>query len=233
LSKIIRHIVHAPSVFIGERQRDLLSDSRAEKRLREVFPNVSFVTEATGEKLIPIGEVSQMEKTLALRCEEARQQGFAAGHAEGLERGKDEARAVLRNFDLAIKDAISERSRLLEESRAQILDLVLKISRKVTFDAVEADREASIVMINRVIDQLVDKSKLKIKVHPDHLPIMEQNINKFLQNSTAIKDITFEADPRVRMGGCFIETPSGDIDARLESEFEIIRDAVLGGDQEI
>jgi flagellar assembly protein FliH len=83
-----------------------------------------------------------------------------------------------------------------------------------------------------MIDQLVDKSRLKIKVHPDHLPIMEQNIDRFLQNSTAIKELTFEADPRVRMGGCFIETPSGDIDARLESEFEIIENAILGGDQD-
>jgi flagellar biosynthesis/type III secretory pathway protein FliH len=231
LSKIIRHIVHAPSVFIGERQRDVLAENRAEKKLGELFPAVSFVTETTGERLIPISEVFQLEKILLQRCQEARQEGFAAGHVEGLERGRDEARTVLRNFDKAIKDAITDRARMLDEARAKILELVLKISRKVTFDAVEADRESSIIMINRVIDQLVDKSRLKIKVHPDHLPIMEQNINRFLQNSTAIKELTFEADPRVRMGGCFIETPSGDIDARLESEFEVIEDAILGVDQ--
>lgn len=232
MSRIIRHIQPAPSVFIGERQRDLMAESTAEKRLGEIFPIVSFVTESTGEKLIPIMEVYRLEETLNQRCEQSRQAGFEQGFQSGLEKGRDEARAVLKNFDNAIRDAVADRARLLEEARGKVLELVLKISRKVTFDAVEADREASITMINRMIDQLVDKSRLKIKVHPDHLPIMEQNIGRFLQNSTAIKELTFEADPRVRMGGCFIETPSGDIDARLESEFEIIEDAILGGEQD-
>jgi flagellar assembly protein FliH len=232
LYRIIRHIQEAPSVCIGDRQRDQHAENAAEKRLGEVFPEVNFITESTGERLIPIAEVYQFEEILKRRCEQARKEGFAQGHNAGLEEGRNEARAVLRNFDAAIKDAIGERARLLEEARGKVLDMVLKISRKVTFDALEADREASITMINRVIDQLVDKSKLKIKVHPDHLPIVEQNIERFLQNSTAIKELTFEADPRVRMGGCFIETPHGDIDARLESEFDIIANSVLAVDQD-
>jgi flagellar biosynthesis/type III secretory pathway protein FliH len=35
----------------------------------------------------------------------------------------------------------------------------------------------------------------------------------------------------VKYGGCFIETPTGDIDARLESQFEVISDAVLGAEE--
>lgn len=232
MSRIIRHIQPAPSVFIGERQRDLMAESQAEKLLGQILPTVNFVTETTGEKLIPITEVFRIDEFIKQQCEQSRKEGYRQGHLAGVEEGRNEARAVLRNFDQAIKDAVSDRARLLEEARSKILELVLQISRKVTFDALEADREASITMINRVIDQLVDKGRLKIKVHPDHLPIMEQNIDRFLQNSTAIKELSFEADPRVRMGGCFIETPSGDIDARLESEFEIVSDAILGGDPE-
>ncbi len=37
----------------------------------------------------------------------------------------------------------SSGKRLLEEAREKVLDLVLKISRKVTFDAVELDREVN------------------------------------------------------------------------------------------
>ena len=31
---------------------------------------------------------------------------------------------------------------------------------------------------------------------------------------------------------CFIETPTGDIDARLNSQFEVIEDALLSGEEE-
>ena len=85
-------------------------------------------------------------------------------------------------------------------------------------------------MIRGVIDSLIDRSRLKIKVNPDHLPIVEQNIDRFLEGSTTIKELAIEPDPRVKHGGCFIETPTGDIDARLESQFDVIADTLCGGE---
>ena len=76
------------------------------------------------------------------------------------------------------------------------------------------------------------RSRLKIKVNPNHHPIIEQNIDKFLSGSTTIKEITIVPDPRVRFGGCFIETPSGDIDARLESQFEVVEEVLVSGDEQ-
>lgn len=231
MSKIIRFITEAPAIFIGERQRDLNAESHAERKLAELFPQVSFITDLDGAKLIPMFEVSKFEQALNRVREEAYSAGQQKGFAQGLEKGRDEARKVLSQFDHAIRDAVQQRESMLEESREKILDLVLKISRKVTFDAIEFDRESIVTMISRIIDSLVDRSRLTIKVHPDHLPILEQSMNRFLQNSTAIKELRFEPDPRVRFGGCFIETPTGDIDARLESQFEVISDVVLGVEQ--
>ena len=109
---------------------------------------------------------------------------------------------------------------------------MIQIAKKVTFEAVDVDREATVTMIERIIAQLVDRSRLKIKVNPDYLPIVEQQTNRFLSGSTAIKELTFESDPRVRYGGCFIETPTGDIDARLEPQFEVIEETLLSCEDE-
>lgn len=231
MSRIIRFSTEAPAIFIGEKQLDLQSESRAEQKLAALFPQVSFITDPDGARLIPINEVYKLEQVVERVQDEAYKAGQKLGYSQGLEKGRDEARKVLSQLDLAIKDAVNQREALLEEAREKVLDLVMKISRKVTFDAIEIDREATVTMISRIIDTLVDRSRLIIKVHPDHLPILEQNIDRFLQNSTAIKELRFEPDPRVKFGGCFIETPTGDIDARLDSQFEVISDAVLGAEQ--
>ncbi len=227
MSKIVRHSVAAPTVFIGERQRDTVAEGQAERRLCELFPGVETVTGGDDAKLIPITEVHKFEAALNRARDEARQEGARSGHEAGLQKGLDEARQVLARFDLAIKDAVAQRETLLHQAKSRILELVLQISRKVTFDAIEADREATVQLINGVIAQLVDRSRLKIRVHPDYLPIVEQNINRFLTSSASIKEIAFEADPRVRHGGCFIETPTGDIDARLDSQFDVIADTLV------
>jgi len=233
LSKLIRNAVEAPTIFIGERQHDALAEARAEKRLGQLFPLVSLVTTPEGARLIPVNEVYELESKLREDGEKARKQGYDQGYQVGLEKGLDEARQVLKQFEGAIEDAVSQRIELLEEAKQKILELVIQISRKVTFDALEIDPETTLAMIEGVINQLMDRSRLRIKVHPDHLPLMEQSMNRFLSSSTSIKELIFEADPRVRVGGCFIETPTGDIDARITSQFDVIEDALRGGAEDV
>ncbi|UCD63427.1 MAG: hypothetical protein JSW34_11860 [Candidatus Zixiibacteriota bacterium] len=232
MSKILRRPVSTAAVFIGERHLDFEMEEKAESRLGQLFPVVSVLTDADGAKLIPIQEVFKIEENLEARLADARREGCEEGHRAGLEQGLDEAAKVLEQFDQAIKEAIGQREALLEEAREKVLDLIIEISRKVTYDAVEVDPESTLAMINGVIDTLIDRSRLKIKVNPDHHPIIEQNIDRFLKSSTTIKEIAVEPDPRVRYGGCFIETPTGDIDARLESQFEVLKEVLVSGDDE-
>lgn len=216
--------------MIGERRRDSEAEEKAARSLGTLFPMVSVLTAPDGSRLIPIEEVLKIEQTyndsLTRTAEDARQAGYEAGYREGLEKGRDEARKVLNDLNGAISDAVNQRQAMLEEAQRKILDLVVRISRKVTFDAIEADPETTAQMIAGVVGRLIDRSRLKIKVHPDHLAVVEQNIDRFLVGDADIKNITIEADPRVRHGGCFIETPNGDVDARLDSQFEVIEAAL-------
>jgi len=231
-SKIIRYVSDGPAVFIGEKQFDAIAELAAERTMKKIFPTVSLVTTPEGSKLVPAAEVYKMDKKLRDDCDRNRKEGYEQGYKAGLDKGLSEARAVLTNFNKAIEDAIRQREQMLEQAKQKILELVIKISRKVTFQTFQIDQDATVAMIENVIAQLVDRSRLKIKVHPDHLAIVEQNINRFLSGSTTIKELTFEADPRVRIGGCFIETPTGDIDARLSSQFDVVEEALLKGTEE-
>ncbi|HWR81826.1 MAG TPA: FliH/SctL family protein [Candidatus Deferrimicrobium sp.] len=231
MSKLIRRGTNAPAVSIGDSHLDLEREAQAEQQLGYLFPGVSVRTNADGAKLIPIQEVFKIERVHCAERDKALQTGLEEGYRKGLNQGRAEGRAqseqILRQFDGAIRDAIAQRETLLNEARQKILELVLQISRKVTFNAVAVDPEATLAMIGGVIDSLIDRSRLKIKVHPDHLPIVEQNIAQLMAGAATIKEIAVEADPRVRYGGCLIETPGGDIDARLESQFEVIQEAML------
>lgn len=236
MSKIIQQSTPAPTVYIGERHLDFEREELAERKLGSVFPLVSVVTDADGAKLIPIQEIFKIERVYKEEKLKARQSGHDEGYQTGLNQGRAEGRAqaekVLQQLDQAIKDAVQQRETLLNEAKQKILDLVIQISRKVTFDAITVDPEATLAMISGVIDTLVDRSKLKIKVNPDHLPIVEQNIERFMVGSATIKEISVEPDPRVRYGGCLIETPTGDIDARLESQFEVIEETILSDEEQ-
>ncbi|MDF1543628.1 MAG: FliH/SctL family protein [bacterium] len=228
MSNILRSVDSSRSnrVFIGEKHRDFEKEAVAVNRLGHLIPLVNIVTDSDGAKLIPIQEVFKIEQYLTEACEESRKAGFEQGFEEGKQVGLKEARNVLAQFNEAIANAVTQREGLLNEARDQVLKMVMQISRKVTFDSIEVDPESVIKLIEGVIDGLIDRSVLRIKVNPRHLPIVEQNMDRFLEGSTTIKEIKIEPDPRVKYGGCFIETPTGDIDARLESQFEVVEEAL-------
>ena len=227
MSKILRNVRSARTVFVGEKQLDQNRQTEAANVLGRIFPMVSITNDPDGARFIPIEEVFKIEEAFQQGQQEAYRKGLEEGRQAGLAQGLKKAEQVASQLDAAIKDAVKQREVMLEDAKHQVLDLVVRISRKVTFEAVELDPDSTLKLISGVIDTLLDRSRIKIKVNPDHLPIVEQNINRFLQGSASIKELTVEADPRVRYGGCFIETPTGDIDARLESQFEVIEETLL------
>ncbi len=227
MSKIIRGTRTAPTVFVGERQLNFDRQAEATEKLGRIFPLVKVTSDSDGARFIPIEETHKIEAAYTEAIEEAYQRGVKTGQETGLKQGLAKAEEVLRQFDGAIKDAVNQRAAMLSEAKQKVLDLVVQISRKVTFDALEADPDATLKLISGVIDTLLDPSRITIKVNPNHLPVVEQNIEAFLKGSATIKEIKVEGDPRVRYGGCFIETPTGDIDARLESQFEVLEETIL------
>ncbi len=226
MSRLYHASVGDEKVVIGEYRADIEADRAAEKKLATVYLGINVVTTVEGKKMIPIQELLKIDKQLVTERQQAYNQGFNDGHEKGLAIGHQEAKKVIDNFAGLIKDAVSQREVLYEEAHRKILELVLKIARKVTFDAARIDPDVTAGIISGTIEKLVDKSKIKIKVRPEHLPMIEQQIERFMGESTAIKEITIEPDSRVRYGGCFIETPTGDIDARVESQLDIITEEI-------
>ncbi|MEW5923041.1 MAG: FliH/SctL family protein [Candidatus Zixiibacteriota bacterium] len=232
MSKLLNAPVRDEKVVIGEYRADIEADHAAEKKLATVYLGINVVTTVEGRKMIPIQELLKIDKQLVRERQQAYNQGFSDGHKKGLDTGHQEARKVIDNFAGLIKDAVSQREVLYEEAHRKILELVLKIARKVTFGAAQIDPDVTAKIISGTIEKLVDKSKIKVKVRPEHLPMIEQQIERFMGESTAVKEISIEPDVRVRFGGCFIETPTGDVDARVDSQLDIISEEIGNlGDQ--
>ncbi len=226
LSRLLYRPALTEKVIVGEYRIDLEADAVAEKKLSQKFPDVQIISSVEGRKLIPIQEIVKIEEKLSEEKIQEYKKGEADGHQRGKNEGYAEAKKVIDNFNSLINDAIRQREVLYNEACKEIPQLVMHIAKKITFDAIKLDPELTIDIVSGTIKKIVDRSKIKVKVHPDHLQLIEQQIDRFKGASGGIKEISIEADSRVRYGGCFVETPTGDIDARIDSQFEIIAEAL-------
>lgn len=234
LSKVLSIPLTNAKVLIGEYSIDREAEQKAEKLLQTKYPGLMVLHSIEGKKQVPLQDIVQLDERFRKDVKETYGKGYEEGQKAGYEQGQreglEEARQVVASLSGALSDITNQRHQLLSEAKSKILELILEISRKLTFSAVEFDPQITMSIITGTIEQLLDKRKIKVKVHPDHLAELEQHIDKFMGNNTAIKEFNIEADPRIRVGGCFIETPSGDIDARLESMYEVIKQALLDGE---
>lgn len=230
MSKLLERPSLGTKVIIGEYRSDIEIDREIERRLPSMFKDINVLTTTEGKKLIPVQELLKIEKQVRREREEAGdsayKRGFEEGHRQGLESGHQEALKVVGNFNSLISSIVAQREKIYEEARQNVMELIMAIARKVTFDAVKVDEEITARIIKGTIDGLIDKTRIKIKVNPQHLPLLEPQLDRFKGDSTLVKEITIEPDNRVKFGGCFIETPSGDIDARVDSQMEIVAKAL-------
>ena len=90
---------------------------------------------------------------------------------------------------------------------------------------IATNKEVVINVVKEAIKKVVDHGKIIIKVNPSDLQLINNSDRQFLNFVDNIENITFEGDETISVGGCVIETDFGDIDARIEKQFQVVEEA--------
>jgi flagellar assembly protein FliH len=180
------------------------------------------------EKDSPEGQqLEQLEQKYQAEVQQALQKGYAQGEAAGLQRGLEETRRVEAQLAAAINALLSFKQTVYEEAKSQIVELAFAIADKITTARGIAERDTVIETINRCIGEILDKTRMRIKVNPAELDFVKQRFDDLVKSNEAAAAAVVEADNRVSVGGCIIETDSGSADARIESQLRMLREKLI------
>jgi flagellar assembly protein FliH len=75
-------------------------------------------------------------------------------------------------------------------------------------------------VVERSLQMLSDREQLTIRVNPDDLKVVLDAKPQLLEAVDGIQKLTVLEDPSVRPGGCLVQTPTTEIDARLETQLQ-------------
>jgi flagellar assembly protein FliH len=171
--------------------------------------------------------LKQLQQQQQAEVQQALQNGLAQGEAIGLQRGLDEARRVEAQLAAAVDALLSFRQTVYEEAKSQLVELAFAIADKITTARGIAERDTVIETINRCIGEILDKTRMKIRVNPTELDFVKQRFDELVKSNEAAAAAVVEADNRVSAGGCIIETDSGSADARIESQLRMLREKLI------
>ena len=142
---------------------------------------------------------------------------------EAYQTGRDEAESELIDNLLAIKEI---RLQALQEVEQDVLKLSIKLAEKIIGREVQHDETVRGEIVLNALRQARQQEMLTVRVNANDLPLVEQ-MRERLDSFGRAKYIDFIADQSVREGGCIIESQSGTIDARLETQLRILENSLL------
>ena len=153
----------------------------------------------------------------ALEAASIRHEAYAEGRAEGERDGVSLARAELADQMALLQQALAEsktvRDRLLWAAEHEIVELVLEATRAVVGEHARLDPALAVETVERALERAGSQNVVAIRVHPDRHELIEARVSE-LHGDPAPFEV--RADDTVAVGGCVIDTATGQVDARLD-----------------
>ena len=181
---------------------------------------------------------------------EGYQKGFGEGKQEGLETGKNEGLALGREEGIlqgrqqaqeemqeAVESAAEKAQYMLEIARdqvheimstaePQIVEIALAVASKVVAREIEENPMMILPIVRKAVEKVKDQEMVEIRVNPqdfDMVLMAKKELQVLIGREQALK---LTADNTIASGGCVIDTSNGTVDARLDTQFEMIRKAL-------
>lgn len=154
---------------------------------------------------------------------EAHQKGLSEGIRDGRELQKNETRQSVLALTALIAEISGLKMSMLEAAEEQMLQLVLAVAEKVIHMETTTNRDVIRNVLKDAMKSIVDRENMKIRVHPQDFQYMLEIKSDFLKSLDGIKNVVFEEDASVTRGGAIVETMFGEVDARVDQQYNAIK----------
>ncbi|GAF75273.1 unnamed protein product [marine sediment metagenome] len=173
--------------------------------------------------------LKQAQEKADLLEREAYEKGFAQGEKDGIELGEKKVLKVIENIENFFIEMSHLKKEILKQYEKGILDLIFAIAEKIVHRKIESDERIVKDIVLKAFELASEKSKIMLRVNPEDFDYIERLKPEFFSKFKDLKSIIVTSDPSITRGGCFLETPYGDLDATVETQLEKIYQSLEGG----
>ncbi len=156
--------------------------------------------------------------------EYAYNEGFMKGEKAGKESERERLRSVFDTFGTAITELGKLRETLNLDAERGAVELALAIAEKIIFHEVSVNKEILLGILKGALEKVIDPEKIKIRINKLDLQYINESGYQISGLTDDPKGAIMEGDDTISRGGCVIETGFGSIDARIESQLQMVGD---------
>ncbi|UOQ43055.1 flagellar assembly protein FliH [Halobacillus salinarum] len=208
-----------------EREQTEMMRAQAEEQVRQAELEAEELLQRTKDQIT--AEKSSWEKERQSYVEQARQEGYSAGYADGKASGFEEYTGKIEQANELIAQAKLDYQSILQSSEEEMLEIAMKSSEKILNQTLKDQPEAFLEIVKKAVQEVQEQPEVIVHVHPDHYPLLQTQKEELtaLIDSRSTLSLFMKADLPIH--SCTIESPFGKIEAGVDSQLAEIRKRLI------
>lgn len=194
----------------------------------QLYKPVQFEEDLSHNNVIRKLEIKEEDIQAKIKTLENKgyEKGYALGYEKGTKDGEKEIALKIERLEGIIKELEGFKTKMLNKLLPQIIDISMEVARKIIHKEIELDKNIVMYVAQDAIKKIEESEEdIVIKVNPLDYEVIIANIG-LLKEQSGLKNIVVEPQPTISPGGCYIETRTGEIDARIEEQLKEVHDAI-------
>ncbi|MDT8901290.1 FliH/SctL family protein [Anaeroselena agilis] len=166
--------------------------------------------------------------------DEGYEKGFAEGRVNGEAAGLEQAREQTRG---TVAEAAERATELLALARQQadealagaerqVVELALAVASKVLAREVAENPTVILPIVRAALERVQDQEQITIRVNPECYELVLSARPELQAAMARAASVAVVADGALRDGDCIVETPFGTVDARVDTQLEMVKAAL-------
>jgi len=220
----LHYFPNIPANYSEENKKNLNKGNKFE---RIQYKNGAEVTHGNISNQKRIDEIKEglIDGTSREIEEKAYAKGFARGEKAGIESGNEKIESVVNSIKQGLSELKKIRQDIYIETEQEIVKLAMAVARKIVCNEISVNRDTVVNVVKGAVKKVEDNEKVKVKLSRKDFEFIKNEKPAIIDKITNIENAGFIMDESVCDGGCIIETESGDIDSRIEKQFQAIEEA--------
>ena len=167
-----------------------------------------------------IRSAEQRAETLVEQANGKRKEVFDKASRDGYDDG-------LSKWNEILVQAWAGREQFFQNNEADIVRLSVKLAERVLGEQLRLEPATVLAVIREAMSSVRRERNLVVHVCAQDLELVRKRADELQPLLLGGRDIDIRPNPKVKPGGCIIESELGVIDARIETQFERLEKALL------
>lgn len=169
------------------------------------------------------------DRNLISRAQEEADSIKETAAKEGYRAGLEQAENDISLLRAKIADFVSAKKEVFEYIAPDILEISVDIARKIIKKEVEQNPQVildSIVDVMRTLSK--EEPRITVKLNPLQVDLVKTELPEYISSMGIEAKINVVGDESIEEGGCVLNTNNGIVDASLDTQLQIVKEALKG-----